>query len=137
MSEPTTEQECPDDCGEHCGSTAWTRADHDARTDRLRPLADYLRTSHDVPDEDRRYRDTWLNIALIVAERERDLLDHLDARLDAIFTHYDLSPALYPTTGPEHPAHLRSEGALRASHLLRERCGEALADIRTRPGARP
>ena len=74
--EQVSEQECPGDCGEHCGSPAWTRADHDARADRLRPLADYLRTSHDVPDEDRRYRDTWLNIALIADEwferRERD-----------------------------------------------------------------
>jgi hypothetical protein len=46
----------------------WTRADHDARTDRLRPLADHLRIGHDVPEDERRYRDTWLHIALLAEE---------------------------------------------------------------------
>lgn len=46
----------------------WTREDHDARTDRLRPIADALREGHDVLPEDRRYQDTWLHIALLAEE---------------------------------------------------------------------
>lgn len=64
----TDESACPNDCGDHCGNPAWTRADQDARTDRLRPLADHLRIGHDVLPENRRYQDTWLHIALLAEE---------------------------------------------------------------------
>lgn len=50
------------------GVPEWTRADHDARTDRLRPFADHLRVGFDVPDGARVYRDTWLMIALLADE---------------------------------------------------------------------
>lgn len=46
----------------------WTREDQDARTNRLRPLADHLRIGHDVDPDQRRYRDTWLHIALLAEE---------------------------------------------------------------------
>lgn len=57
----------------------WTRADHEARTDRLKPLADHLRVGHDVVPELRRYQDTWLHIALLAEEWFNEARSGIDA----------------------------------------------------------
>jgi hypothetical protein len=108
------------------GLPEWTREDHDAQTDRLRPLADHLRIGHDVPDDERRYRDTWLHIALLAEEYFADAevgARAWDEGYEAAVSDTEARSAPPGPNGPVDPT--RNPYAARTDALAAEAGGES------------